>query len=87
MIIEAFLNFNPATIPYHLAVVPVWQTLKSIDITLSDGRTCLLEIGIGSACIIALNRVLVHHTLDGVEVLAGIPLAVILIVIIEAILW
>lgn len=46
-----------------------------------------LAIGIGSACIIALNRVLVHHTLDGVEVLAGIPLAVILIVIIEAILW
>ncbi|MBR2781947.1 MAG: hypothetical protein IKE00_01250 [Oscillospiraceae bacterium] len=44
MIIEAFLNFNPATIPYHVAVVPVWQTLKSIDITISDGRTCLLEI-------------------------------------------
>ena len=44
MILEASLNFNPATMPYHMAVVPVWQTLKSIDITLSDGRTCLLEI-------------------------------------------
>ena len=42
--IEALLNFNPAAMPYHVAVVPEWQTLRSIDISLSDGRNCLLEI-------------------------------------------
>lgn len=46
-----------------------------------------LSVFIVSACITALNRILVHHTLDGAEILAGIPLAVIFIIIIEAILW
>lgn len=42
--VEVLLNFDPDIMPFHVAVVPEWQTLKSIDITLPDERTCKLEI-------------------------------------------
>ena len=41
---DALIHFDPKTMPYHVAVVPEWQTLKSIDITLPDGTQCLVEM-------------------------------------------
>lgn len=42
--IEELLAFDPESMYVHYAVVPEWQSIRSMDITLPDGTTCLCEI-------------------------------------------
>ena len=41
---EPLLNFDAESMQMHVAVVPEWQTLKSMELTFADGTTCFCEI-------------------------------------------
>lgn len=42
--IADLLAFDPEAMYTHYAIVPEWQSIRSMDITLPDGTTCLCEI-------------------------------------------
>lgn len=42
--LEPLQNFRAESMPLYIAVVPEWQTLKSMQITLADGTSCFCEI-------------------------------------------
>ena len=42
--IECLLNFDLEELYMHYAIVPEWQSLRTIEISLPDGTTCLCEI-------------------------------------------
>lgn len=42
--IEQLLNYDPENMYMHFAIVPEWQSIRAIDITLADGTTCLCEV-------------------------------------------
>jgi len=41
--ISDLLNYDPESLYMHYAVVPEWQSIRAMDITLPDGTTCLCE--------------------------------------------